>query len=284
MFDRLAAIEAAIRHNGAVWSFAGVYSHEQADDLRQTHVFIKTHLFFDQTRASLLPEFDLHPGVNARPYLGPDGTTSVFLNPYGSRKTPPVNFTIITESSELIWAGFNLTTMSLPGPIPTLAPGDFPCIISGLDQEDLPPTMAWALLSESREILGLYESIDLSPPPGARQALSSAEVDYQAGKYGEAIAGMLGVRNRTYSYGLEVLWPAIEEGFANPRESTIPMNVLRDFSKSRNFFINDDPRQGEITFIQALRGISLSVGEAPFIDILSIVSILMVPISRHLPR
>jgi len=182
---------------------------------------------------------------------------------------------MVTQSPEIIWAGHNLTTTSLSGPDPSLAPGDFPCIISGLSQEDLLPTEALALLSESRKILGHYEVMDLSPPSGIRRALSMAELDYQAGRYSEAITKMLGVRNWTYAFGLEALWPTIEEGLAKPRETNISMNVLRDFSKARNFFFNDEPRKGEILFIQALRGISTSVGEEFFIVIPILVIILM---------
>jgi hypothetical protein len=221
-FDRVEAIEAAIRHNGAVWSYPGVYGHHQADDFRQAHLFIYSYLFFNSTSPTPLPEFDLHPGVNARPYLGPNETVSVYLNPYGSRKRPPMNLTILTDSGKPIWAGHNLTTISLRTPNPTLTPSDFPCIVSGLRLGDLLRTEVWALLEESRKLLGLYQRAGIPPPFDTQQALAFAEEQYQKGMYEEARSRLLEVRNQTYDHGMEARWPSVQEGLANPRHPPTP--------------------------------------------------------------
>ncbi len=264
-FDRLTAIEAAIRHNGAVWSYPGVYGHHQADDFRKTHIFIRSHLFFNSTRASPLPEFDLHPGVNARPYLGPNGTVSLYLNPYGSGSRPPMNFTVLTDSPELVWAGYNLTTKTLRMPNPTLTPSDFPCIIAGLRSEDLLPTEVWALIRELSVLLQVYRSAGLVPPSDAQQALASAEQEYREGMYEEARSRLLGGRGQTYAYSLDALWPRIQEGLANPRESPIPLSALRNIVKAKTFFETGDDRRAEMLMLQGLMAMSASVAEGRYL-------------------
>jgi hypothetical protein len=267
-------LEAAIRHNGAFW----IYQHNgdpfayttEEEYVRMYQVFDE-YFYFGTGDADPLPAFELLPGVGAKPYLAPDGTSSVFLHTY--EDDIPVGFTIATESRELVYIGENLSTVTLEGPNPVLRPGDLPCILSRLDPDDLIATEALALIRELEELLHLFGVTELGTPPSATEALDLAYQDFETGSYGAVRSTLLEVRDQVYASGLDGIWPQVEAGFASPRDSEVPLSILRTFSLARSAFDRGEPRQGELQLIQGLNDLSLKVNEPGLPALLALVSL-----------
>jgi hypothetical protein len=266
-------IEAAIRHNGALWiyQYNGHPFQTHGDELKERYTrmyqAIDHFLFFNTSDADPLPIFNLLPGVEARPYLAPDGSTSVLLKPHGD--SVPTNFTIVTDSPQLQYMLYTDNQVAtddcyielISGPNLTLAPDDLPCILYGLTERDLLATEVWALLQELKELIPLYHSAGIGEPPSARQSLELSLQDFRAGRYEDARSRILAARDGWYSFGMDEIWPLVEDGFDDPRESQIPLPLLRTFSAAKSKFAEDKPRDAEVLLIEGLRGFSTHVGE-----------------------
>ena len=87
------------------------------------------------------------------------------------------------------------------------------------------------------------------------------------GRYGEAIDDLMERRNQTYAFALDAVRPLVEEGFANPRESEIPLSILRTFYLAQGEFDRGEVRQGEMSLILGLRQLA-SVPEMPWLLVL----------------
>jgi hypothetical protein len=128
-------------------------------------------------------------------------------------------------------------------------------MLVGLFPGDLPRIEACALIEEAKYFISAYDVLGLGPLPGSTEALSRALADYEAGKHAESISTLVPIRETMISHGLNAVEPMIEEGFANPRNSEIPLDILRFFDLARNQISRGDWRRGELNFIKGLEGL-----------------------------
>jgi hypothetical protein len=254
----------AARHNGAFW----IYQHNgDPFSVHDPETFVRMYqifdefVFFNTSDVHYLPAFDLPPGATTHPYLGPGGDVSLLVYTFGDEV--PVSFTIPTDSIAITYIGENLTEIILEGPDPVLRPGDLPCMLAGLSPGDLPRIEARALIEEARYFLTTYDVLGLDPLPGSAEALSGAITNYEAGKHAESVSVLVAIRESILSHGLSEIWPMVEEGFANPRDSEIPLDILRLFSLAESQFSRGELRRGELNLIKGFEELKTIPEPAP---------------------
>jgi hypothetical protein len=218
------------------------------------------YVFFGGEDAYPLPGFDLLPGAGAHPYLDPQGDVSLFIHTHMQDKAfekelVPFPFSIRTESPTLVYVGENLSTRILKGPL------------VGLSEEDLVALRAVALRSELGLLLELFDRNGIGEPSFARSLLGLAEGEIGEGRYGDAVAHLMERRNQTYDFALDAVRPLVERGFANPRESEVPLSILRTFYLAQGEFDRGEVRQGEMSLILGLRQLA-SAPEGPWVLVL----------------
>ena len=246
----LTEMEAATRDSAAFWVFLwdrGDTGHP-FEDYKRLYGIFNSFIFFNTSSPHPLPSFDLYPGVQAKPYLGPNGTVSVLLDPYSD--IVPKHFTIFCDSQPS-YAGKNLTTKLLD-PNPILGPSDIPCIISGLTEEDLMITETWAMIQELQDMTRFYTKIT-EMPLDTDALLARALEDFNAGRFIEARSFLLGSRESIYRAALEGVLPTVQEYLASPRTSKVPLPIVRSVSVGAGFFLDGRTRQAEAYLFDGLR-------------------------------
>jgi len=255
----LTEMEAATRDNGAFWVYEWDYDapNYPFESRGKTYQIFNSFIFFNTSSPTPLPAFDLYPGVQARPYLGPGGTVSVLLRPYAA--IVPSNFTILSDS-ELWYVGENLS-IKLLGSDPTMRSFDIGCILSGLSEEDLLATQTWAMIEELDNLTQFYRRIGAGRLLDAENVLSRALEDFQAGRYLQARSLVLGVRESLYQTVLNDIWPTVQNGLASPRSSKIPITILRSISDAKRILQDGKSREAEAYLFDGLRQWSAAVRE-----------------------
>ena len=152
---------------------------------------------------------------------------------YGVR--PPKAFTIITDSTQVEYAGTHFAVRSVPGPSPYLDSDTFPCIIYGLDAEDLERTYIWASIEEAEMMLGFYQRVGLAGGcrPCLRSLIEEAKDFFSRGMYVGARQKAIPARNQIYLICEQEVWPLVEAASKNPRAGPIPLRLLNLFSSAR---------------------------------------------------
>lgn len=274
----LTSMEASTRETGGFWFYQrdGQPPPEYDDALRAVYGAVDRYIFFSGSEADPLPAFDLQPGVEARPYLGPGGRVSILLSEREYGVDPPASFTITSSRGQVGYFGQNLTPTIRHSSELTLGPQDFPCIVFGLDRADLELIRARALLREMEGLLSAHQRAGLGDIAFAREALAIATGHFEAGRYGEVVSGLTQARNRTYQAILTEVWPLVEAGTASPRTSVMPLALLSRFSLARRLISEGKEASGEMYLYWGLRDWSLSVPE-PWIFALPLLALLSVP-------
>ncbi len=282
------SMEAAIRDNGAFWSYEydGHWWQQYGEVLKKRyermHRAFDSLFFFNTDDVHPLPILDLLPGVEARPYLSANGTCTVLLQPYSV--ILPMNMTILTDATEILYMWFDVDWLQqddchiriIPSSDAVLGIDELPCVISWLRAEDLVRTEAWALIRELDQLLTLYDRAGLSRPPWGSTVLESAAAEFKAADYASARDRVLQTRNQTYAFGIEAIWPLVQSGLANPRESRIPLPILRTLSTAKRMFDDAKPRLGEIYFMEGLQDIVAQVAETGILWALTVVGALII--------
>ncbi len=246
----------ATRHNGAFWIYqhnGDPFAHTNRETYVKMYKVFDRYVFFNGSNAYYLPTFQLYPGADVHPYVDPQGYISCLI--YTHRLEIPLGFKIVSDSQNIEYVGENLSQKTLSGPNLTLEPEELPCIIYGLREEDLRATQALSLINEFRYILDGFAANGIDVPSFASEALGNAVSDFQDGNYEDAADGLLSVRNQTYNRGLDEVWPLVEEGFSDPRNSLIPLSVLRKFNAARSSLEIGQQRKGEIRFLEGIRAL-----------------------------
>jgi hypothetical protein len=253
-------MERAIRHNGAFW----IYQHDGdqyrlADEWTYSRAYdaFNRYIFFNASRARALPTIELYPGVEARPYDGPDGVTLLLLpRPGISAEGAPE---LLTESSQLHYIGKNVTLKVVKSR--NLSLGEMPCMIYGLTREDIHRTHAWSLVREIDTLLGLYNRLELGRLPAIEGALAEAKEDFLESRYDLVIEGLNSTVATGYGAVLDAVWPLIEEAKRSPRESPIPIAALSKISGAERMYSQGDYADGNAYLLSGLGAWAAAVPE-----------------------
>jgi hypothetical protein len=271
-------MERATRHNGAFW----IYQHDGdqyhlADEWTYSRAYeiFNRFIFFNRSRAEPLPSFYLHPGVVARPYVGPDGI-SVLLEPEPGLD-PGDEVVLITDADHLDYVSTNLSLRELSSN--ELSARNLPCIVHGLHHGDLPAIEAWSLLRELSSLLDAYDGLGLSEMGDLDSMLEHALSDFEAGRYGEVQGTLAPVSDRGYHQILDVVYPLVQEAMRNPRESDIPLESMREVSYASDLYQDGRIAKGNTHLIRGLSYWSQAVSEdGAWVFLISLLALILL---RH---
>ena len=224
------------------------------------------YVFFGRRNAYSLPEIQLLLGAKGYPHISPNGTVSLSIFTYEQDKPQekelvPFGFTIKMNAKTLTYIGENLTKKTVREPDPFLSPSDLPCIIYGLSPDHLVSTESVSLYPELVSLLQLYQAAGIGQPAYAESLLQTASQYIDSSRYAEARELLLSRRNDTYSYALDATQSLVPEGFEHPRESRIPLSILRSLSQAESLFSHGNPRMGEVALIRGSEQVA-EVGES----------------------
>ncbi len=268
----LTEMEKAIRDNGALWVYQWHMDTKDNpfEEYKKMYQVFRSFIFFNQSTGNPLPSFDLYPGVRAKPYVGPDGTVSVLLDPY-THVVP--NIFMVSSDRDLWYVAENLSARRV-GRRLVLGAGEVPCIVSGLREEDLVRLEALAMVEELGNLTAFYRGLGLAGLPGAEDAHSAALSEFAAARYSQVVSRISALRRGTYEEVLAAVWPKVEEALRDPRSSNVPIGVIRSISNARSMFDSGRDREGEAYLFEGLKE-WYSVREPFTILLLAVVPLLL---------
>lgn len=242
-FDMIVNMEEALRWDGVVWVYQydrNPYRLADEEAYRTAYRLLDSHILFDLRTPNPLPAFDIYPGGEARPYLGP-GSVSVLL-PYHLRFVLDADVELIVDSSEIWYVGRNLTLRRLAST--NIATTDLPCLLIGLTEDDIIRTEVWALLRELRHLTSIYADLGLGELGPTKASLMEAENLYEAGRHVESRSVLVSARQDAYRAVLSTVVPLYEQAKTSPRNSTIPLSALNSIGAAQVGFSTGDLVEG----------------------------------------
>jgi hypothetical protein len=258
-WDMIVNMEAATRHNGAFW----IYQHdegrgEEEEYVRAYELFNK-FIFFNQSKPNPYETIQLFPGVEGRPYIGPDGC-SLLLLPDNLGPVISDHVTLITSQTDLIFTSENLSVIELG--TNRISLGQLPCLIYGLTEDDLLVTQTWNKILELTTLTEYCEKIQINGTSAYREILDRCLNDYNQHKYYEALSLLQELLGQAYTSILSQIMPQIEAGLSSPKNSPIPLTPLIRIGVAKRMF--DEGDEGAETYLLAgLKGWSIAIPETP---------------------
>jgi hypothetical protein len=266
-WDLFTHTEACLRQNEVLWIYLGnPYPSEYDPGYEIIFGAIESYFYFNRSNLNPIPLTFLNPGIEARAYRGPDDIASLFLTPYRRKEkgAQPVevvkNFTLITEA-ELVYMGTNLTRKVIP-PNTVLSVDDIPCVLYGLSPSGLLAMESLAMIEEIQSLLDYASMLGLGDLTSVEMEFISASELFRTGSYADARDILLNARQQTYSMLTDELRPMVEKGLKDPRNSEIPLNLLRGLSNADLAFRDGKMVHGETYLFSALRDWTATVHES----------------------
>ena len=262
-YELLDQMEYATRHNGAFWIYQrATYPWFLGSEEDYITIFglLNSQIFFNGSTPNPLPPFRIYPGIEVRPNLGPDGVSAV-LNPgvnTSSGEPLPPKLGLAFSDVELApdidgfnYIGRNVSIKHLKNPVLRLE--DLPCLIWGLDEQDLVATEIWAMVRELEDLLTFYDALGLTELASIHEALNVSLQDFEARKFDDARSKLNTGTEEAYGLVMEEVWPFVEAGFADPRNSTIPMVLLNKIYTAKRKFADGEVMEGRMYLLKALK-------------------------------
>jgi hypothetical protein len=277
-WEMIVNMEAATRHNGAFW----IYQHDEGrgeeEEYSLAYELFNKYVFFNQSDPDPRPTIGLFPGVEARPYRGPDGYT-LLLQPDSLGSLLSDEVTLITNQTDLLHIGENLNVLELDSAKVGL--GQLPALIHGLTEDDVLATETWNMILELETLTEFCEGIGVEGTSAYRQALDLSISDFEQGRYLAATTRLRQVLEEAYTTTLNQILPQVEAGLSSPRDSPIPMTPLIRIGVAKRMFDEGDVEGAQIYLLAGLKGWFVAVGE-PILQTLMATCLLVLVISQQL--
>ncbi len=251
-FHLLRNMAFAMRYNGTFWIYQSggkPWELGTRDEFLLAFEMLQGEVLFDGSDREFVPEFEIYPGVLVRTVVGPAGSSMFLLprtNEPGSQYLElPASFIGSTLLGTNMTAS-NIRSTSLPF-------AELPCFIYGLDPGDPTGLEAWSKIQELRYLLDLWEPMALGPMPGVREALQDATLEFESGRVEAVNISASRTLSEAYDLALEALWPYVERGFRNPRNSSVPMTILNKINNAARAIEDRRVIEGRNYLLHALR-------------------------------
>jgi hypothetical protein len=244
-------METATRRDGAFWVYQyNGYPYLLADEhsYAMAYKILDRYIYFDESKAQILPEFSIFPGAEARPYLGPDNIT-LFIRHVASLELAN-EVSIASTSTDMTYIGNDFSIIPLSST--NLNREDIPCIITGLPKGDLVPTRALSFMRELGTILGYCRRIGLEGLDSIEAEYDLAVIEFERGNYGEVDSKLEPLLDQAYAEIIDLIWPMVEEGIKSPRNSPIPMSPLMKLTSAERSYGEGDQFRGNVLMLAGL--------------------------------
>lgn len=281
-------------YNGSFWLYPGGLGSTRHPWLGPEEDYIKAlrilenEVYFNQTTPHPLPLFYIYPGIEVRAYMGPEGVSAI-LNPeekmISEEFLPPkiglafsdVELTPTIE--EVTYVDTNMSTKYLTGSVIPL--DDLPCIVLGLGSEDLDATRIWARIHELEDLITTCDDLGYFQLPQIREAWEFTLEAFGEGEYENANESAINALEQGYELVMKEMWPFVEAGFADPRNSSVPMVILHRVKWASKLLEEGEEMEGRMYLLRAIKDWS-EVAECPSMPLASIcVCIAIVSVFRR---
>jgi hypothetical protein len=196
--------------------------------------------------------FQVYPGMEVRPNFGPEGVTAILDRGEAARLNLAITEPELGPDVENYnYMGRNLSILNRY--LHLLGFDDIPCFIWGLDPDDLIGIKAWSAIRELEDLLSFYDKLGMEELDSEWVALNSSREHYAAGDYREAHDSALATLDEAYSSVMNQAWPLVEAGFADPRNSPVPMVIVNRIYNSKRHFDEGDQEHGRIYLMNAIK-------------------------------
>ncbi len=279
----LSNMEFAVRYNGTFWIYqsgnpwtlGSQERYEEAFELWWTYV-----CFNGTARPNPLPSFEIYPGVQVRPHLGPEGA-SAMLNAGVGPAMMGLSFSDLELAPTIASAILVNRTMGTQRLTCNAIPlDDLDGFVYGLAEADIQATQAWGPIHELRDLLGLCGRLGLGPTPLLQEDYDRILKAFQAGEYPEAGLQAQISLARGYDLILEELRPLVQAGLANPRNSSLPFPILNKISIATQNIETGRRGDGQAYLLKALKDWSDIPETVPPVGMLVAILTLTVVIRR----
>lgn len=260
-------------YNGSFWIYPGGLGSVRHPWLGSEEEYIKAlrllenEMYYNQKTPNPLPLFYIYPGIEVRPYMGPTRVSAI-LNPSetmisGEFLPPRIGLSFsdveLSPSMEaLTYVDRNMSTKRTNGS--TIPLVDLPCVVLGLDQKDLEATQVWARIHELRDLIVTCDALGFPELPFIREAWELSLDDFGRQRYESADARAIAALDQGYESVLEEVWPFVEAGFADPRNSQVPMAIIHRIDLSSRTMQKGREVEGRMYLLKAIKDWS-EVGE-----------------------
>lgn len=262
-FEILDQLEYANRHNGAYWIYqraTNPWVLAPEAEYALSFRLLQEHVYFNGTAPpNPIDPFYVYPGVEIRANVGPRSTSAI-INPNintssGDALPPKLGLAVSPLELSPSMKGFSYVSRNMSVKRitdTTLEMGDLPCFIYGISTEDISAIRAWGPIHELQDLLGLYGALGFSLPD-AEEGYAGAMDAFDEARYEDARRIASDAVNDSYTKVLENLWPYVEQGFENPRNSTIPMIILNKIYSADRKLKEGKEIHGRMYLLKALK-------------------------------
>lgn len=247
-------MEYAIRSNETFWIFGGHgwYPSYKEEQYMKAFELLNRHTFLNGTGISKpLPPIRLYPDIEARPRLGPEGVSMFLTSTRRSVEIASLDFQLSPLLSNFSYVGENMSIQVMEeNSIPLQK---VPCLVFGLSEEDFLATKAWSSIHEFRDILDIVEGMDICNLSEAREDFELSIKDFENGTFEEAGRKAGSAVEEAYDSILELTWPYVESGFADPRNTSVPLAILNKIRMAKEYMDGGNENKGHIYLLSALK-------------------------------
>ena len=252
-FDLLNHMEFATRDNGAFWIYqraTNPWVLGSEDDYVRIFELFRDQVWFDGNPGPGEP-FQIYPGLEIRPNTGPSGVSAILDRGEAAKLNLAVASPEFSPGiGSYCYMGRNLSILERSSNLLTFE--DVPCFIWELGPGDLDAIRAWSAIRELDDLLGLHERLGLPGLPEILVELNTSIRQYESGDYLHSRESALSALDLAYPLIMQQVWPTVEAGFADPRNSPVPMFILNRVYTSKRQFDEGDEEHGRIYLMNAL--------------------------------
>ena len=280
-------------YNGSFWIYPGGFGStghpwlgSEEDYIRAFELF-ENYVYFNREIPDPLPVFYIYPGVEVRAYRGPD-SVSLILN--GEERMvsgeflPPkmgLAFSDVELSPNmagLTYVDRNMVTKHVNDSVIPL--DDLPCMVLGLSMDDVEATRIWAGVHELGDLVAIAQGLGFIQVGQVRDVWEKSVDDFFGQRYGDAGVGVFSGLVQGFELVFNEVWPFVEAGFADPRNSPVPMTILHRINLANNTLVGGEVMEGRMYLLRAMKD-WCEVGEIPSWFLFSlIVCIASISLSR----
>jgi hypothetical protein len=269
-------------YNGSFWLYPGGLGSTRhpwlgsEEDYIMALRLLENEVYFNRAIPHPLPIFYIYPGIEVRAYLGPEGVTA-FLNPeekmISEEFLPPkigLSFSDVELApcvEELTYVDTSMNTKHVTGSVIPL--DDLPCMVLGLGSGDLDATRIWARIHELEDLIATCDDLGLFQLPQTREAWELSLEDFRDGRYESAKESAINALEQGYELVMKGVWPFVEAGFADPRNSPVPMAILHRVNWANRLLEEGEEMEGRMYLLRAIKDWS-EIAERPSMTLASI--------------